>query len=145
LKLRIVAVGALKGSAERELCAGYLQRIGHYCRIEEVIVKPATAEKEAAALSKASEGAAMVLMDERGQTLTSEKLARRLELLVSRDKGVVAFVLGGAHGLPPRLVEQAHERWSLSQLTFPHRLARIVLCEQIYRALTILRGEPYHH
>jgi 23S rRNA (pseudouridine1915-N3)-methyltransferase len=56
----------------------------------------------------------------------------------------VALVVGGADGLPPELVRQAAVRWSLGRLTLPHRLARLILLEQLYRALSILRGEPYH-
>ncbi|MBM4359494.1 MAG: 23S rRNA (pseudouridine(1915)-N(3))-methyltransferase RlmH [Deltaproteobacteria bacterium] len=148
MKLRIVAIGALKGSAERALCAEYLGRLTHYCKVEEVVLRPDTPAKEAAAIKKACEGANVVLMDERGVQLTSEKLARKLESLASRGKGEVALVIGGAHGLPAGLERElggAVDRWSLSALTFPHRLARIVLCEQVYRAMTILRGEPYHH
>jgi 23S rRNA (pseudouridine1915-N3)-methyltransferase len=63
----------------------------------------------------------------------------------ARHKGIVAFLIGGADGLPPDVSRAAHDRWSLSALTFPHRLARLVLVEQIYRAMTILRGEPYGH
>jgi 23S rRNA (pseudouridine1915-N3)-methyltransferase len=144
LRLKIVAVGALKGSAERELCSEYVARIARYCRVDEIVIKPGTPNDEAAAIRKACEGATMVLLDERGSSFTSEKLARRLESLASQGKGVVAFVIGGAHGLPGGL-DGARERWSLSALTLPHRLTRVVLCEQLYRALTILRGEPYHH
>ena len=57
----------------------------------------------------------------------------------------LTFVVGGADGIPAALVAKAHLRLSLSALTLPHRIARLVLCEQIYRALTIIRGEPYHH
>ena len=129
-----MAVGALKGSAERELCAEYLGRLAHYCKVDELVLKPDSPPKEAAAIRKACEGAGVVLLDERGAQLTSE----------------VAFVIGGSHGLPAgldALVTSAApvDRWSLSLLTFPHRLARVVLCEQLYRAMTILRGEPYHH
>lgn len=145
-----MAVGALKGSAERELCAEYLGRLAHYCKVDELVLKPDSPPKEAAAIRKACEGASVVLLDERGAQLTSEKLARKVEALASRGKGDVAFVVGGSHGLPAgldALVTSAApvDRWSLSLLTFPHRLARVVLCEQLYRAMTILRGEPYHH
>lgn len=150
MRLRIVAVGALKGSAERELCAEYLARLAHYCKVDEVVLKPDTPPKEAQAIARACEGANVVLLDERGASLTSEKVARKLESLGSRGKGEVALVIGGAHGLPPGLDATVAggapvERWSLSALTFPHRLARVILCEQLYRAMTILRGEPYHH
>jgi 23S rRNA (pseudouridine1915-N3)-methyltransferase len=57
----------------------------------------------------------------------------------------IAFLIGGALGLPKEVVKKASRRLSLSNLTLPHRLARVVLCEQLYRAMTIIRGEPYHH
>jgi 23S rRNA (pseudouridine1915-N3)-methyltransferase len=144
LKLVVVSVGAASKGAEQDLAAEYLARIGRYCTVSAVEVKPG--RDEAAAIAKACAGATIVALDERGTTLAgSEKFARRLESLASRGKGIVAFVIGGAHGLPPATRTAAHEIWSLSPLTFPHRLARAILCEQLYRALTILRGEPYHH
>jgi 23S rRNA (pseudouridine1915-N3)-methyltransferase len=70
-------------------------------------------------------------------------LAKRVERWSSRGKGIVAFVIGGADGIPADLLSRADARLSLSTLTLPHRLARVVLAEQLYRAMTILRGEPY--
>lgn len=143
MKLRVVAVGGLRHRAERELVDEYLGRVVHYCGCEHVEVKaapPAALEKS---LARATDGAAVVVLDVAGKVLSSEALARRLERLASRGKGVVAFVIGGAEGLPPAVVARADERWSLSALTFPHRLARVMLAEQLYRAMTILRGEPY--
>ncbi len=146
MKLVVVSVGAASKGAEYELAAEYLARIGRYCGVATAELKPGKPADAAAAIAKACAGATLVALDERGASLGgSEKLARRLESLASRGKGIVAFVIGGAHGLPPPTLAAAHERWSLSPLTFPHRLARVVLCEQLYRALTILRGEPYHH
>ena len=89
--------------------------------------------------------ATVVAMEVEGQALSSEVFARTLERWGARGKGTVAFLIGGADGLPPELSRAAHARISLSTLTFPHRLARLVLVEQIYRAMTILRGEPYAH
>ena len=76
---------------------------------------------------------------------SSEAFAREVGRWGSQGKGVVAFLIGGADGLPPAVSRGAAARVSLSALTFPHRLARLVLVEQIYRAMTILRGEPYGH
>ena len=78
-----------------------------------------------------------------GKVRTSEAFARELGELFARDKGTVAFVIGGAEGIPHELSQRAALRLSLSSFTMPHRLARIVLYEQLYRALSILRGEPY--
>ena len=90
-------------------------------------------------------GATVIALEVGGKSLTSEAFARGLERSMAQGKGVVTFLIGGADGLPPEVSRAAHDRWSLSSLTFPHRLARLVLIEQIYRAMTILRGEPYAH
>jgi 23S rRNA (pseudouridine1915-N3)-methyltransferase len=71
------------------------------------------------------------------------ELARRLEAWM-RDARPVALAIGGSRGLDPALVAAASDRWSLGPLTLPHELARVVVAEQLYRATTILRGEPYH-
>lgn len=143
MKIRIVAVGRVKRGALRELLDDYVGRLRRYCAVEEVELKdgPRVAEQ----IAKAASEATLVALDVRGQALSSRQLARRLERLASRGKGVVAFAIGGADGLPPAILEAAHKRWSLSSLTFPHRLARLVLSEQLYRGMTILRGEPYDH
>jgi 23S rRNA (pseudouridine1915-N3)-methyltransferase len=87
--------------------------------------------------------ATLIALDPAGDAVTSRELARRLEGWVKRGKGELAFVLGGAEGIPEALLKSAHARLSLSKLTLPHRLARVLLFEQLYRAFTILRGEPY--
>ncbi|HEY4106535.1 MAG TPA: 23S rRNA (pseudouridine(1915)-N(3))-methyltransferase RlmH, partial [Polyangiaceae bacterium] len=74
---------------------------------------------------------------------TSSEFSVRLERWGSRGKGVVAFVIGGAEGIPRDLSARADLRLSLSSFTMPHRLARVVLLEQLYRAMTLQRGEPY--
>ena len=82
-------------------------------------------------------------LDERGREHTSPELARRLAAWLEGGRDV-ALVIGGSDGLAPALLERAEERISLSRLTLAHRLARVVLAEQLYRAFTILKGEPYH-
>jgi 23S rRNA (pseudouridine1915-N3)-methyltransferase len=143
VKIRIVAVGGLKDRALRALLADYVGRIARYCAVEELELKEGP--RLAAQLEKATVGASVVALDVAGTSLTSATLARRVERLAMRGKGVIAFLIGGADGLPATIVAQADERWSLSPLTFPHRLARLLLAEQLYRALTILRNEPYDH
>ncbi len=144
MKIRIVAVGNVFG-AERELCDEYLGRMKRYAKVEELEVKAGQPTgKEVAAIARAAGEANLVVLEEQGTALSSTKFARRLEVLASRGKGDVAFVIGGAYGFP-KVFSPGAERWSLSPLTFPHRLARVILCEQLYRAMTILRGAPYHH
>jgi 23S rRNA (pseudouridine1915-N3)-methyltransferase len=103
-------------------------------------------EAEADALlhkAKLKGAAELWALDQRGGLLTSEELARRLGRL--RDSSLsLTLLIGGDEGLSPRVREQARFVWSLSPLTLPHRLARVLVLEQIYRAFEILRGGPYH-
>ena len=83
-------------------------------------------------------------MDERGRQQTSASLAERVGRWVDDGMSTVSLFVGGPSGLHPKIIEEANERWALSTFTLPHRVARLILCEQMYRAFTILRGEPYH-
>ncbi|MBI4702702.1 MAG: 23S rRNA (pseudouridine(1915)-N(3))-methyltransferase RlmH [Deltaproteobacteria bacterium] len=143
MRIRIVAVGRLKPRALRELADGYLERVRRYLPCEEIELEATGPKGLASRLAKACGGASVVALDAAGEPLDSARFARKLEALGCRGKGVVAFLLGGPDGLPGEVLARAPARWSLSALTFPHRLARLVLAEQLYRAMTILRGEPY--
>jgi 23S rRNA (pseudouridine1915-N3)-methyltransferase len=83
-------------------------------------------------------------LDERGTQLGSDELAQRLQKLMNAGENGLTLVIGGADGLPREFVGRADFVWSLGRLTLPHRLARLIVLEQLYRALSILRGEPYH-
>jgi 23S rRNA (pseudouridine1915-N3)-methyltransferase len=136
--LLIVAVGKVKPPGLRTLADEYLRRIRRHVRCDEIEVR------DDASLPKAIPPSAWVVaLEVRGRTLSSPQLAEHVEQWGSTGKGEVAFLIGGAEGLPPGLSEAAHVRVSLSALTLPHRLARIILLEQLYRAMSILRGEPY--
>jgi 23S rRNA (pseudouridine1915-N3)-methyltransferase len=138
VRLVVVAVGKLKERAFRELADDYLGRVRRYTRCDELEVR------DGAALEKALPADALsVALEVKGEALTSEGLSRRLEQWGSRGKGVVAFLIGGAEGIPEATSKRADARLSLSTLTLPHRLARVVLYEQLYRAFSIQRGEPY--
>jgi 23S rRNA (pseudouridine1915-N3)-methyltransferase len=141
VRLRIVAVGRVKEPAARALVDEYVGRIRRYCPCDEIEL--AQSPRLVAAFHKATEGATVVALSSDGETPSSTELARRLDRWASRGKGIVAFLLGGADGIPAAVVAAADARISMSRLTFPHRLARILVAEQLYRALTILRGEPY--
>ena len=143
MKIRVVAVGGLKGRALRELVDDYVGRLRRYCAVEEVELKEGP--KLLRELDRAMADCLVVALDVEGRAMTSRQLASRLEGLAATGKGQIAFLIGGADGLPAPILARADERWSLSKLTLPHRLARLVLCEQLYRALTIWRNEPYDH
>ena len=147
----VLAVGRLR-AAYREVCDDYLRRLGRYARVEEAEVREASRaptadaqrEEEAERLrARIPGGSTVVALAREGSPWTSEELARRMDgwRVAARP---LAFVLGGSHGLSPGFLVSASLRWSLGPPTLPHELARVVVVEQLYRAFTILRGEPYH-
>jgi 23S rRNA (pseudouridine1915-N3)-methyltransferase len=150
----IVAVGRLKGWAA-EACDDYLARLRRYFPVQVVEVPeedmnryPAeevlTAEGERL-LKRLPAGAHVVALDrERGKPRSSEGPARKLSSLSVSGRSHVAFVVGGPLGISPELLERADERLSFGPMTLPHALARVVLLEQLYRAVKIGRGEKYH-
>jgi 23S rRNA (pseudouridine1915-N3)-methyltransferase len=138
MKLVILAAGKLKEKEVRAIADDYLKRIRRYTKCDEIEVK--SAKDLAGAVPS---GALLVAMEVEGDTVTSTELAKRVERWGSTGKGVVAFIIGGAEGIPKELSKSASARISLSKLTLPHRLARVLLLEQLYRSLSILRGEPY--
>jgi len=138
VKILVVAVGKIREKSLRAVADDYLARAAHYARVSEVEVK--TDAELARALPRE---ATVIALDPAGDALKSREFAARLERWGRRGKGDVAFVIGGAEGIPSAILEGAHARLSLSSLTLPHRLARVLLFEQLYRAFTILRGEPY--
>ena len=87
----------------------------------------------------------LIALDQRGKQITSEKLAAFLEARANERIKSLVFVIGGAFGLDDAVLQRANLKWSLSQLTFPHQLVRLILAEQVYRACTIIRNEKYHH
>lgn len=87
----------------------------------------------------------LVALDENGKSLTSEKLARFIQDRGNESVKRLIFLIGGAFGLDERILAKAKFKWSLSTLTFPHQLVRLILAEQVYRACSIIRNEKYHH
>ncbi len=87
----------------------------------------------------------LVALDERGKNLTSEGLANFIQQRATESTKNVVFLIGGAFGLDESILKRANFKLSLSNLTFPHQLVRLILAEQVYRACTILRNEKYHH
>ena len=138
MRLYVVAAGRIKEKSLRAVADDYLGRVRRYARCDEIEVKTA------ADLTRATPAqATLVALEPGGDAPSSREFAKKLERWTSSGKGEVAFLIGAADGIPEALTARAAARLSLSTLTLPHRLARVVLLEQIYRAFTILRGEPY--
>ncbi|MBU6373901.1 MAG: 23S rRNA (pseudouridine(1915)-N(3))-methyltransferase RlmH [Alphaproteobacteria bacterium] len=154
MRVLIAAVGRLRGGPEAELTADYLQRatsagkpaaLGPFELAEVEAGTSGDAAREADLLLKAvPKGAVRVVLDERGAPWTSRAFAERLARW--RDQGVpaVAFLIGGPNGLAERVRAEADATLAFGPQTWPHRLVRVMLAEQLYRAVTIETGSPYH-
>ena len=144
-RVRVVFIGEDARDPIQVAAADYLARAGRRYDAGLVPLKRGkgdrTKQSEADALLDASDGCTRVALDPRGKLQTSEELARALEGMLA--KGKVAFLVGGAAGLDARVLAESAATWSLSPLTFAHRLAVLVVAEQIYRAAEIARGGPY--
>jgi 23S rRNA (pseudouridine1915-N3)-methyltransferase len=144
VKIAIIAVGKVKQLGLRAELDDYLKRVQRYSSCSEIELKDGSDAEVLARFEKAIPAKAKrIALEVNGQTMTSHGLA---DLVAHAERTAVptlAFLIGGAYGLPKSLA--SHLQLSLSALTLPHRLARLVLAEQIYRAYTILRNEPYSH
>ncbi|KPK82125.1 MAG: hypothetical protein AMS25_03545 [Gemmatimonas sp. SM23_52] len=155
MRILVIAVGTPKLPGLAAAIRDYESRIEHYFKFEAIEIRPqrpgaagdrrSLIERESEGLlAKVPAGLEIVALDEQGQSWSSERLSAYLEEQAVLGKPGVAFLIGGALGLSESLRQQADRVLSLSEFTLPHELARLVLAEQIYRAGTIQRGEPYH-
>ena len=144
MRLCILAVGKIKERGIREAIDDYIGRVARHFPIDEIEVRDAPPAELGPTLEKRLPPSGLVVaLDVDGQAMSSHGFARWLDARIARGKGIVTFVIGGADGLPPPIRTRADEKLSLSSMTLPHRLARLFLAEQLYRAVTILRNEPY--
>lgn len=146
MKIHVISVGKIKERGLRELLDDYASRIGRYASFQEVELKDGSVAEVEERFRKAIPARAKVIaLEVLGKALTSEGLAKLIAQSLETAGQDMAFLIGGAYGLPESTSSAAHVKLSLSALTLPHRLARLLVFEQIYRGFTILRGEPYSH
>ena len=140
----------------RALVADFTKRLNHYYRTDWRILPPPKAGSSVSEADMKRREAELILaslekddflvaLDEGGQQLSSPELAAFLSARANASTRKLVFLIGGAYGLDETVLSRARFRWSLSSLTFPHQLVRLILAEQVYRACTILRNEKYHH
>lgn len=156
--ITILAVGRLKEKFYQDACAEYAKRLSAYCRLEQIELpehrlpeNPSPAQiaaglaKEAGAIrAKLPKGAWVCVLTPEGEQMPSEAFAARLRAVKTGGVSSAAFILGSSCGLDPSVKALADLRLSLSPMTFPHHLARVMLLEQLYRAETIQAGGRYH-
>ena len=156
-RITVLCVGKLKEKFYADAAAEYIKRLSRYCKIEVTELPetrlpedPSPAEikralaAEANAIRTKLESGAVVAMCIEGQTCSSEALSKKLAAFALEGKSKVTFLIGGSFGLDETLKKQADWRLSMSPMTFPHHLARVMLLEQIYRACQITEGTRYH-
>lgn len=144
MKFRLVFLGKTRNLHLRALIEDYRKRIARFAPIEIVEWRTTAGSPRALAEARGKQASgAVILLDAAGQAYTSEEFARWLGKQMSSGQKQLIFLLGGAEGFTEETKRRATALLSLSKLTLPHELARVVLLEQLYRALAMLRGHPY--
>ena len=155
MKSLLILVGKTTGKHFQAGIADYVERIGHYMPFDVVTIpelkntKSLTEEQQKSAegeliLRQLQPADTVVLLDEHGRQLRSVEFARWLEQKRNTARRLV-FIIGGPYGFSPSVYSRANEQLSLSLMTFSHQMIRLVFTEQVYRACTIIKGDPYHH
>lgn len=152
MQIKVISVGKVKQQFVLDGESEFLPRLKSDAKVELIEVEAAANLPEAQA--KVKEGAAVlaklkpadlfVVLDEKGRSLSSPDFARFFQDEMSRGKSSFVFAIGGFHGWDPDVLKRAHRVISLSNLTFTYQMTRLILVEQIYRAMTIIKGVPYH-
>lgn len=156
MKIKVLVVGKNKEEYIADALREYHKRINKYIRfdIEEISSIKASKkysekeirEKEGQKILKALPGdSIVVLLDERGKQMNSMEFAKWIQKFMNSGTRNMTFVIGGAYGFTDGLYEKADMKLSFSKMTFSHQIVRVVFAEQLYRAFTIIHGEPYHH
>jgi 23S rRNA (pseudouridine1915-N3)-methyltransferase len=156
MKISLWSVGKPHDAYMKEGITEFTKRISRYFPVEWTIIPvPKNAGMMSASDLKKNEGEIilqwlrpddyLIALDEHGKEFTSEGLSQFLQQRATASTKHLVFLIGGAFGLDVEVLKKAKLKWSLSQLTFPHQLVRLILAEQVYRACTILQNEKYHH
>ena len=156
--IKLLCVGKIKEKPLQACIDEYKKRISAFTKFEiiEVNDEPIPAihsEKQDEMikdcegdkiLSKIKDKDYVILLDLAGKNYSSEQLSDQLERIMTYESSSIVFVIGGSLGLSKKLIQRANMRWKISDCTFPHQLCRLIACEQIYRAYTIINHLPYH-
>jgi len=156
MKITLIAIGKTDNRHLISLMEDYSKRLGHYISFEMAIVPDIkNAKNLSEPLQKKAEGDEilkrispadiLILLDENGKTYSSEKFSEFLQKKMNSGLKNLVFVIGGPYGFSEEIYARANGKLSLSSMTFSHQMVRLFFIEQVYRAFTILRNEPYHH
>ena len=154
MNIKFLVIGKTENSYLKEGISDYHQRLQRYLNfeMEEISLKGNTsirevqlqkeAEKILATLKPADK---IILLDEKGEQFTSTGLSKKIESFQHQSISRLVIICGGAYGFHEQIYQRAYQLWSLSKLTFSHQMVRLFFLEQLYRAMTILKNEPYHN
>ncbi len=156
MTIRLIAIGKTDNTELQNLIADYVKRLGHYIKFElDVIPDLKNAKNLSEEQQKQKEGElilkkittsdVLVLLDEKGKQFSSKEFANALQKRMNSGIKKLIFTIGGPYGFSHEVYSRANQKISLSKMTFSHQMVRLFVVEQIYRAFTILRNEPYHH
>jgi 23S rRNA (pseudouridine1915-N3)-methyltransferase len=156
VKVKFICIGKTGKSFLEEGENEYLKRLKHYIQVERIEIPDIKNSKKLTfeqikeqegkeILSKVQSGDQLILLDERGDVYSSVQFSNFLQQKFNSGGKAIAFVVGGAYGCSDEVYAAATGKISLSKMTFSHQMVRMIFFEQLYRAMTILRGEPYHH
>jgi 23S rRNA (pseudouridine1915-N3)-methyltransferase len=156
MKVKLICIGKTGTKFLEDGENEYMQRVKHYVQIERIEIPDLKNARKLTfeqikqmegkeILSKLGSGEQLILLDERGSLLSSVEFSNFIQQRFNAGGKALVFVIGGAYGFSPEVYEAAQGKISLSKMTFSHQMIRMIFFEQLYRAMTILKGEPYHH
>jgi 23S rRNA (pseudouridine1915-N3)-methyltransferase len=156
MKVKLICIGKTGKKFLEEGENEYMQRVKHYVQIERIEIPDLKNARKLTfeqikqlegkeILAKVGSGEQLILLDERGSVLSSVEFANFIQQRFNAGGKALVFVIGGAYGFSSEVYEAAQGKISLSKMTFSHQMIRMIFFEQLYRAMTILKGEPYHH
>jgi 23S rRNA (pseudouridine1915-N3)-methyltransferase len=156
MTIKLLAIGKTDSKELQKLIEGYQKRLGFYIKFEFEIIPDLKNSKNLSQeqqkqkegeliLSKLNITEILILLDENGKQMDSISFSNYLQKYMNSGIKQLVFVIGGPYGFSPEVYEKAQGKLSLSKMTFSHQMVRLFVVEQLYRAFTILRNEPYHH
>ncbi len=156
MKVKLIVVGKTAFDYLKEGESVYENRLIHYTNYERILIPDVKSPKNfsneelkkkegESILAKITNQEYVVLLDEKGKCFTSVSFANWINQKINENISTLTFIIGGAYGFSKELYDRANQKISLSEMTYSHQLVRIIFLEQLYRAHTILKGEPYHH
>jgi len=156
MKVKLICIGKTGKKFLEEGESEYMQRVKHYVQIERIEIPDLKNARKLTfeqikqlegkeILAKIGSGEQLIVLDERGSVLSSVEFSNFIQQRFNAGGKALVFVIGGAYGFSDDVYEAASGKISLSKMTFSHQMIRMIFFEQLYRAMTILKGEPYHH